>query len=225
MSGRNLRLGITDGLLVLLTWWLLCHVGYAQPAKVCDSQRAVCRLQIRGSGGATYHGSGVLIAPETVVTAAHNVRNTKGRVRCLFMFARAGSPAGEVWGDVVERSARSIDTALVRLDRRPGVQEVTLAQRDAAVGDSVWFVGYPGSSLHLDTIPATVQRHYDYAIFGGVGRSCVVPGHSGGAAFNRAGRLLGVISGADPGKRESIALNASGTSKWLSSVSQNSGVT
>ena len=216
MLGRRSRTLVGDIILTAIVWWMMFYAGHASdiPSPVQQAQRSVCRVQIKESGGHS-HGSGVLISDRWVLSASHNFRSGSKRVRCLFVFGRIGSPAIERWGNVVSRSGRNVDTALVQLERSAGIPPVEIASVDATPGDTVWLCGYAGSSLQLDIIPSRMRKVYQFAVLGAVGASCVRPGQSGGGCFNSQGELLGVISGSDPRINESIALNASGTRGWL----------
>jgi S1-C subfamily serine protease len=140
-------------------------------------------------------GSGVLIAPTQVFTAAHVVQ-AADEVEVVF-------PSGERIGARVVSSRTMQDVALLELARAPrGVTPAPLGDSDSVVvGEQVFVVGAPFGVSHTLTVGHVSARRTAPGMFGGVGSiellqtdAAINQGNSGGPMFNLRGEVVGIVS-------------------------------
>ncbi len=140
-------------------------------------------------------GSGVLIGPTRVFTAAHVVQ-AADEVQVVF-------PSGERIGARVVSSRSMQDVALLELARAPrGVTPASLGNSDSvAVGEQVFVVGAPFGVSHTLTVGHVSARRTAPGMFGGVGSiellqtdAAINQGNSGGPMFNLRGEVVGIVS-------------------------------
>ncbi len=155
---------------------------------------AVVRIdvtQCEGSGGS---GSGFVVAPDLIMTAAHVVAGA----RTVSVRGEAGSlQAAEVIGIAPEN-----DVALVRLASPSSATPLSFATELPDRGSSMAVVGFP---LYAETLqisegimsglPRPVEYSDQSVEEAFVTDAATNPGNSGGPVLDRDGRVLGLVSG------------------------------
>jgi len=139
-------------------------------------------------------GSGVLISPSEVMTAAHVVQ-TADEVWVEF-------PSGEEIQALVVASRTTHDVALLQLVGPVSVQPVPIGDSDAiSVGDQVFVIGAPFGQEHTLTVGHVSARRRPAGLLGGNATveylqtdAAINPGNSGGPMFNMDGEVVGIVS-------------------------------
>lgn len=155
-----------------------------------------------GAGAAEGQGSGVVVAPERVVTNCHVIENAP--VIRVFVGER-GLPATWLRRNAVQ------DLCLLQVDGL-GVAPARLRQGLApGVGEPVFAVGNPlgfGLAVSAGLVAAAEQTQpYPYL----VSTAPQSPGSSGGGLFDREGRLVGVTRAIlGTGQNLNMAMSAAG---------------
>ncbi len=162
----------------------------------------VARIDASSSCTPDSVGSGALVGPDLVLTAAHVVRHSSSLDVAVGNQHRRGTVVG------LQNDA---DLALVALSSPVTGHVFTLAPTDPEVGTDVVALGYAlGGQLALagpglvsaqgeDTyqVDEVTGRHYDIA---GMLRTTLPtnPGNSGGPVLDAQGRIVAVVSGSAP---------------------------
>ncbi len=140
-------------------------------------------------------GSGVLVSPTQVFTAAHVVQ-VADRVEVVF-------PSGERVPARVVSSRAMQDVALLELARAPaGATPVPLGDSDSVeVGEEIFVVGAPFGVSHTLTVGHVSAKRSAPGLFGGLGTmdllqtdAAINQGNSGGPMFNMRGEVIGIVS-------------------------------
>ncbi len=201
-----------------LVWMLAGVLGAAggpAAAETDDAKRvfalvspAVVTLRTEdGAGGAEGQGSGVVVAPERVVTNCHVIENAP--VIRVFVGDR-GLPATWLRRNAVQ------DLCLLQVDGL-GAAPARLRQGPAPrVGEPVFAVGNPlgfGLAVSAGLVAAAEQTQpYPYL----VSTAPQSPGSSGGGLFDREGRLVGVTRAIlGTGQNLNMAMSAAGVAALL----------
>jgi len=139
-------------------------------------------------------GSGVLISPTEILTAAHVVQSAN---RVLVEF-----PSGEEISATVVASRPTHDVALLRLAEPASAAPASVGNSDEiAVGEQVLVVGAPLGEGHTLTVGHLSARRTQRGLFFGMSTveflqtdAAINPGNSGGPMFNMRGEVVGVVS-------------------------------
>jgi len=139
-------------------------------------------------------GSGVLISPTRILTAAHVVQAAN---EVIVEF-----PDGEKIRATVVSSRQSHDVALLELERPATVAPVDLGDSDSvAVGDQVFVVGAPLGQVFTLTVGYVSARRTTRDMFGGTSSleliqtdAAINQGNSGGPMFSLDGKVVGIVS-------------------------------
>lgn len=146
----------------------------------------VLKIEAVGSDGRTEFGSGVLVAPERLLTNCHVIRNAS-RIRA--------TREQTVWSASVEMGDTYLDLCLLKLPGYPGTPPPIADPAGTQVGDSVIAVGY--SSGAFSVRPGEIKGLYACRCEGGrvIQTSAEFdPGASGGGLFNADGELVGILT-------------------------------
>lgn len=170
-------------LLALL--WL--GTGPARAANPTDWGNWVLKIDVVRTDGKRETGSGVLIAPEHLLTNCHVVRQAS---RITASRDKASWPASVDTGDSYR------DLCLLRLPGYPGTPPPIAGPDTTRVGQSVYAAGYSGGRF-------TISQGQIKALFScpcsDVGKVIQTsaqfsPGASGGGLFNAEGALVGILT-------------------------------
>jgi serine protease Do len=139
-------------------------------------------------------GSGVLISPTEILTAAHVVQAAN---KVLVEF-----PSGREISATVVASRPSHDVALLRLAEPAPESPAKVGDSDAMlVGDQVLVIGAPLGESHSLTVGHLSAKRSSKGLFVGTSTvdflqtdAAINPGNSGGPMFNMAGEVVGVVS-------------------------------
>jgi serine/threonine protein kinase len=179
-------------------------LGRRQPAASIPSVRPASPLAASGvvrivndscDGG--HYGTGFLIAPDLVATAAHVV----GRSVALSLTTSDQQPHG---GTIIG-SDSATDVALIRLNHAVGGHVFTLSNAASQVGSGVGEL-WTATNKPPQVVQGTVSGLNQNAVIGGLTRSNLLkiaatpdPGSAGGPLLDKAGAVAGIVSPGDGG--------------------------
>ena len=180
--------------------------GLNWAALYADTSGGVARVATVTCDGVE-NGSGFLVGPGLVATAAHVVGGASS------ISLRFGP---DVYSGDVVLTADEDDLALIQVDGAPGAHQFSVAEQSAAVGEDVAVMGYPlgrpiamtqGAVTSVD-LRADVEGADRRGLF--MTDSAINPGNSGGPVIDTAGQVAGVvIAGGDaPGAGLAVSVPA-----------------
>lgn len=155
-------------------------------AGVADSAASVLKIEVVQNDGNRELGSGVVIAPERIVTNCHVVRNA----HAIKVFR-----GDESWPATMESGDEYRDLCFLSVPGLLGTAPPMAPQGDIRVGVPVYAVGYSDGRFTMSA--GFVKGLYVCACDGGrVIRVSApfAPGASGGGLFDPKGRLLGILT-------------------------------
>src|SRR5512139_1432278 len=165
---------------------LLLGVGTAAASSLPEWVNWVVQIDVTRNDGKKELGSGVLIAPEGLLTNCHVLRNAS-QIRAI--------QGKESWPASVDRGDSYLDLCLLKLPGHPG-KPPRIAEPDATrVGQSVYAAGYSGGKFSVNK--GQIKGLYTCPCGGGevIQTSAQFdPGASGGGLFNAEGELVGILT-------------------------------
>jgi hypothetical protein len=172
--------------LLFLALLSLAAFGTAAASPPAEWAGWVMKIEVTRSHGQKEFGSGVLIAPERLLTNCHVLRNAS-RIRAI--------QGVSSWPASVDSGDSYLDLCLLRLPGHPG-KPPPIADPDACrVGQSVYAAGYSGG--RFDVSEGQIKGLYTCPCGGGevIQTSARFdPGASGGGLFNAEGELVGILT-------------------------------
>lgn len=182
----------------------------ADPADIAAASRSVVRVVVfPAAGGETPigHGSGIVVAPDRVLTNAHVVSEEEyeGAIRVVIVPSEGGEA---ITAEVVDRSPRN-DLALLALDNGARLTPATFFSGPVGDGADVFAIGYPGGvdiaqGLNMADVlrPQTPVKTRGTVSAGRSAKdfetllhtAAIGGGNSGGPLVDSCGRVLGVNS-------------------------------
>lgn len=166
---------------------LLAGVGPTGASSPPDWQEWVLKIDVVRSDGRKELGSGVLIAPERLLTNCHVVRKAS---------QITASRGKDAWPASVDVGDSFRDLCLLKLPGYPGKPPAIAGPDKTRVGQSVYAVGYSGGRFAASR--GQIRALYTCPC-GDVGRVIQTsaefnPGASGGGLFNAEGELVGILT-------------------------------
>lgn len=189
---------------------LVTNAAHADPTDIAAASRSVVRVVVFSEADPGFpigHGSGVVVAPDMILTNAHVVDEDAMETRITVSIVP--SDGGKSYeADVIDRSAGN-DLALIKL--RGGARLTPGAFFSGAVedGSDVFAIGYPGGvdiaqGLSMeDMMRPTVPVKTKGSISGGrsakdfetlLHTAAIGSGNSGGPLVDACGRVVGINS-------------------------------
>ena len=131
------------------------------------------------------HGSGVIISPDYILTAAHVPDHAVGHPMVVLFTDGSSSLATLVWED------EASDTAIMKLATPTKLAPAKLSHIPPHTGDTIYAVGYPlGLPLSVQRGQVVAEEPAGPSII--VINCTIAPGDSGGPVFNEAGEVVGI---------------------------------
>lgn len=201
---------------VWLAALLTVLVALAAPAQadtqdIAAASRSVVRVALVATDGKSAyfvgHGSGVVVAPNTVLTNAHVVELTRSEPDIVLGIIP--SEGSKSYGGKVIAYSPGNDLALISFDDKSDLPVATFFASAATDGQQVTAIGYPGAvdraqGLSLEQIihpmvpvrtTGTVSTGRATAPFDTILHTAqMAPGNSGGPLVDQCGRVLGLNS-------------------------------
>lgn len=205
----RVRLSLT-GLIATMIALIFASTARADPEDIAAASRSVVRVVVfPASGGDTPigHGSGIVVAPDKVLTNAHVVSEEEydGAIRIVIVPSDGGEA---IAAEVMDRSPRN-DLALIALNDGKRLTPATFFSGPVGDGADVFAIGYPGGvdiaqGLNMaDVLRPQTPVKTRGNISGGrsakdfetlLHTAAIGGGNSGGPLVDGCGRVLGVNS-------------------------------
>ena len=201
----------------LLNWFLVAAMAalavsavHADPSDIAAASRSVVRVVVFPASGGDVpigHGSGIIVAPDKILTNAHVVAEEEydGAIRVVIVPSDGGEA---ISAEIIDRSPRN-DLALIALNDGKRLTPATFYSGPVGDGSDVFAIGYPGGvdiaqGLNMSDVlrpQAPVKTRGNVS----AGRSAkefetilhtaaIGGGNSGGPLVDACGRVLGVNS-------------------------------
>lgn len=146
----------------------------------------VLKIEVVRTDGGKETGSGVVVAPERLLTNCHVLRNAR-QVKV--------SHGGRSWLARADTGDTFRDLCVLKLPGFPGPPAALAETAGTRVGQAVYAVGYSGGTFTVTQ--GQVKGLFTCACDGGkvIQTSAEFnPGASGGGLFNQAGELIGILT-------------------------------
>lgn len=190
---------------------IAASTAYADPADIAATSRSVVRVVLigeeEGELGLVGHGSGVAVAPDTILTNAHVIEAAEEDDRIRIGIVPSQGKGG--WFARVLAVSRGNDLALLKLTEPGSLPVATLFTGAVTDGEDVFAVGYPGGvdlaqgfSMNDMVTPATPVKTRGTVSAGRSSKQFdtilhtapIGAGNSGGPLLDTCGRVIGVNS-------------------------------
>ncbi len=197
-------------LLLALILLLFTGTAKADPSDIAAASRSVVRVVVFSEADPGFpigHGSGVVVAPNMILTNAHVVDEDAFETRITISIVP--SEGGKVYdAEVIDRSAGN-DLALIRLRNGASLTPGAFFVGNVEDGSDVFAIGYPGGvdiaqGLNMaDMMRPTVPVKTKGSISGGrsakdfetlLHTAAIGSGNSGGPLVDACGRVIGINS-------------------------------
>jgi hypothetical protein len=165
---------------------LLVGAGTSTASSPPEWGNWVLKIDVTRNDGKKDLGSGVLIAPERLLTNCHVVRNAS-QIRV--------SRGKDSWLASFDMGDTFRDLCLLKLIGHPGIPPSIAGPDGAKVGQSVYAAGYSGGKFTVNK--GEIKGLFTCACDGGrvIQTSAQFdPGASGGGLFNADGELIGILT-------------------------------
>lgn len=176
--------------LALAVNMVLCASAFADPGPVRGKNASVLKVRVTAKSGQHSHGSAVVIGRGELVTNCHVVKNAH-HIELMdgYEIWTARVRGGDADKDLCVLAAPEIEAPIATVG--------TTAR--LSVGDTVHAVGFPGGGTLVES-RGQVESLYTFQGARVIQTSAEFnPGSSGGALFNEAGELVGILTFKAPG--------------------------
>jgi serine protease Do len=176
--------------LVVAASMLVCVLAYAEEIVRTESA-SVLKVRAVTRAGERVEGSAVIVGPGELVTNCHVVRDAH-----RISLARGS----ESWTAQVRGGDPDQDLCLLTAAEFGAPAAIPATAGELSVGDTVYAVGYPAGAAQPRVRKGRVESLYQFQDSWVIQTSAEFgPGASGGALFDAAGRLVGVLTFRGPG--------------------------
>jgi hypothetical protein len=165
---------------------VLAGTGPATASDLPEWESWVLKIDVIRADGRKELGSGVMVAPDRLLTNCHVVRNAQ-QIRA--------SRGPESWLARVDAGDSYLDLCLLKLSGQPGKLPAIAEPDKIKVGLSAYAVGYSGGKFSVNR--GHIKGLYTCPCGGGrvIQTSAEFhPGASGGGLFNAEGDLIGILT-------------------------------
>lgn len=162
-----------------------CAVAQADAGLARTKGASVLKVRVTTKSGEQSHGSAVVIGPGKLLTSCHVVRNAH-HIELMRGYAlwTARLRGGDAERDLCVLAAPEVDAP----------SAIAGTSTSLRAGDAVYAVGFPGSGP-LVVSKGRVEALYAFREARVIQTSAeFAPGESGGALFDAAGRLVGILA-------------------------------
>jgi len=185
-------LGSILGTVVIVAFFGLIAFAVTPSSPRHSVAGSAVKIIITGANGKeTAHGSGVILAGDYIITAAHVVADAKDGATIL-------TDAGISHHATVLWASKDYDVALLRFEASPDdIAPAPLACRTPALGEHVRTVGNPLTQDFITSwgrVGGASRKTGPWAVIIELDMT-VAPGNSGGPVYDEAGNVVAIIVG------------------------------
>jgi hypothetical protein len=161
---------------------------HARPLLPSEQRAAAVMVTARCGGEDVGYGSGVLISPEHVLTAAHVVRRNCPEARPLSLLVTLEQ--GDDFAAVIETISNDQDIARLRVSTRiTGIRPAQLLGPVPLVGEVCTATSFPENTRGCGALEMFMNRAHGVRFAWGVTR-----GNSGSGVYDAEGRLVALVT-------------------------------